>query len=140
MNLQEFTAKLNGREYRNEITKAEEAFAKENGWLVLFGQSDDSVELRGAIYDEVSAMEGADLHFANKQLIEVEEPFEDIDKQITFLAKYGLLLEGKKVEAVWDEEKDFVWTFETDIEHVAFDVLEDGEPFCRGIVFDLNKI
>jgi hypothetical protein len=37
----------------SEINKAEERQAKDAGLVVVFGYSDDGVELRGAIHDEV---------------------------------------------------------------------------------------
>ena len=42
---------LNGNEIGNEITKEQEQQAKENGLVVVFGYSDDNMELRGALYD-----------------------------------------------------------------------------------------
>lgn len=55
MNAKEFAAMLNGREYRREITKAEEKEAKAAGLIVAFGASDDNLELRGAVDDEIGA-------------------------------------------------------------------------------------
>lgn len=62
---------LNGREYTNEITKEEEREAKNSGLLVIFGASDDLIELRGAIYDEVGAINGGEVRIGkNGNLIE----------------------------------------------------------------------
>ena len=41
MTKEELAATLNGREYNHEITKEEEAEARENGLVVIFGASDD---------------------------------------------------------------------------------------------------
>ena len=38
---------LNGNEYRDEMTKEQEQAAKQNNLLVLFGASDDLLEMRG---------------------------------------------------------------------------------------------
>ena len=43
---------LNGRSYRNEITSSEEKLAKENNLVVVYGASDDLVELAGAMSEE----------------------------------------------------------------------------------------
>ena len=51
---------LNGNEYRDEMTKEQEQAAKENNLLVLFGASDDLLEMRGAIYDEAGAYDGGE--------------------------------------------------------------------------------
>lgn len=50
--LKEFAEKLNGRQYLNELTRELEAYAKENGIVVIYGQSDDLMEVRGAIDEE----------------------------------------------------------------------------------------
>lgn len=42
---------LDGNEYLEEMTKALEQAARENRLLVLFGQSDDLIEMRGVIHD-----------------------------------------------------------------------------------------
>ena len=44
MTLKEFAKMLDGREYLHEITKEEEALAKELGFVVVFGYSDDNAE------------------------------------------------------------------------------------------------
>ena len=32
------------------------------------------------------------------------------------------------------------WTYMTDIPHATFDVMDDGELYCRGIVFALADL
>lgn len=58
MTAKEFAAKLTGREMDAEITKAEELEAEQNGLVVVYGFSDDLVEFRGAIDDEVGCYNG----------------------------------------------------------------------------------
>ena len=55
---------LNGNEYRDEMTKEQEQAAKQNNLLVLFGASDDLLEMRGAIRDEVGAYDGGEYALA----------------------------------------------------------------------------
>ena len=54
----EFAARLNGRTYRNEVSTAEAKEAKAAGLVVVYGYSDDNVELAGAIDDEIGANDG----------------------------------------------------------------------------------
>lgn len=49
---------LDGNEYLEEMTREQERIAAENNLLVLFCQSDDLLEMRGAIHDEEDAMDG----------------------------------------------------------------------------------
>ena len=32
------------------------------------------------------------------------------------------------------------WSYLTDIPHKTFDIMEDGEIYCRGIVFSLDDL
>lgn len=50
---------LNRREYGAEISAGEAELARAAGLVVMFGASDDLVELRGAVRGEVSAYNGA---------------------------------------------------------------------------------
>ena len=58
MTKEELAARLTGREYRDEITAAEEAEARAAGLVVVFGASDDLMEFEGAIRDEIGCYDG----------------------------------------------------------------------------------
>lgn len=144
MTKEELAAKLTGREYTNEITKTEEAEAKKSGLVVIFGASDDLAELRGAIYDEAGCYDGGEFFLdpTGKQFLLPQ--IEDEDDEI--LKKYGVseaaravLAAAIKVEALWCKEPGYSWTFATDAPHATFEVMEDGEHYCRGIVIDLKE-
>ena len=44
---------------------------------------------------------------------------------------------ARKIKALWASEGDYSWTYRTDIPHATFEIVEDGAPYCRGIVFAL---
>lgn len=113
MTLKEFAKMLDGREYRHEITKEEEAMAKELGFVVVFGYSDDNAELRGAIDDEIDCFDGGKLE--HKDLPDV-------------------------IYANWcDIEIKYPWSYKTTIPHESFRIYRDGDYWCVGIVCDINK-
>ncbi len=134
MTKEELAAKLNGREYMEVevITKEEEAQAKASGLCVAFGYSDDCLELRGAWDDEISAYNGtlvkvnADGPVINECDDEDCPYFRELmEKTKDFiLAKYG-------------EEPGFSWWIESSLPFAPFDMMEDGEKFCRGIVVEV---
>ena len=62
MTAKELTAMLDGREVLGEISRVESETAKEAGLIVVYGYSDDNVEFRGAIDDEVGAWEGTTVY------------------------------------------------------------------------------
>lgn len=130
-------ALLTGREYREEMSKLEEAQAKAAGLVVVFGWSDDSVELRGAIDDEVGAYDGTTLRVTPLGALPAWDSVDHDDE-----AEAERYFEKKRagfreVEAQWSTVPGYSWTFKTEIPHATFEVVEDGEPYCRGIVFAL---
>ena len=132
MTAQELAAKLNGHEYRNEITKEEQAEAKAAGLVVVFGAGDDLMEFRGAIYDEADCFEGGEV------LVDGCGPLPDyhsISDEGGHEDYFSRKPNAKKIEALWCREGGYDWTYKTDIPHATFDVIEDGVPRCRGIVF-----
>lgn len=51
-----------------------------------------------------------------------------------------------KIKSLWGGgEKDengneITWTYATEIPHETFMIYEDGEPYCRGIVFSIDNL
>jgi hypothetical protein len=142
MTKEELAMRLNGREYGSEIHKVEEAMAKSAGLLVIFGASDDLVELRGAINEEVGAYDGATVLISvdGKILKDIEREDEDV------LESYDVLeivkekrKKAAKIKAVWSNSEP-PWTFETDLPHATFEVMEGEEKFCKGIVIDMKDV
>ncbi|WP_312435472.1 KTSC domain-containing protein [Janthinobacterium sp.] len=103
---------LTGREYMSEMFKEEEQQAKAAGLLVIFGASGDLMVFRGARRDELAA-------------------------GIAMLAPEPA---AKWVEALFGAEPDYSWTFRTDVPHATFEIVEGGEPYCRGIVIDVADL
>lgn len=141
MNKEQLAALLNGREIGSEITDSEEQQAARNGPVVIFGASDDLCELRGAINDELSACEGCTVLIGHdgRLLAEID------DQDIEVLDKYEVLAAVRdrhrgalKINARWCATPEYSWTFETDVPHATFDVMEGEEKYCRGIVVDLR--
>lgn len=128
MTTKEFALMLNGREYGCEITKAEEAIAKANGYVVVFGYSDDNVELRGAINDEVSAGE---VLFLNRELLT-----SDCDNDY---CPYFKKLHENAVSLVSEYEGEG-WVFDMPWTHDTFEVREGDGLFGIGAVFSLRDM
>ncbi len=137
MEVNELAAILTGREYRLEISDSEEVLAKAAGLVVVFGASDDLMEFRGAISDELGAWNGTTARLSMAGLL---KSWEEVDKEDeeAMEAYFKAKLSGfSEIEAQWDSE-GYSWTFRTDIPHATFEIVEDGEPYCRGIVFKLS--
>lgn len=126
---------LSGREYPFDLTKEEQAQAKAAGLLVIFGASDDLMELRGIECDEIGAP-GVALIDA-KGLLPNRDSIDDDAVLKDFFAREPL---ARKVEALWAAEDDTSWTYRTDVPHAHFDIMEDGIVYCRGIVIDVADL
>ena len=107
----ELANKLNGREYGYEIDKLIAEEAKKYGFVIVHGASDDLAEFRGAIDDEINCYNG------------------------------GRIFErgNKYIDAVWCKG-EYAWSYLTNIPHVDFDIYENGEKYCKGIIFDIKDL
>ena len=131
MTAREMADMLNGGLYGNEMTYEEELLARESGLVVAFGYSDDNVEFRGAIYDEVSCYDGGVIRLTRAGV--VAEPDCGHEDCKFYKAAIGA---AATIEAVWySTEINAARSFKTDIPHEKFNIYEDDELFCVGIVF-----
>lgn len=125
----EVAAQLDGCEYHNEGSKELWVLLKAQGIVVVYGYSDDLMEFSGAIDDEI----GAETAYVTPAGL-----FEACECECTYSKK--ALKATRTIKALWCAEPDICWTYETDIPHATFNVMEDGEVYCRGIVFALADV
>lgn len=144
MNKEQFAELLNGRQYRDEITKEEEKLAKENGLLVCFGASDDLLEFRGIVYDEVGAYDGGTALLVKKKGGKIDVISEDCLKEVQeIMDDKELEFDLPKIEIVAEwcpDDLECSWRIKSDLPHSTFDIMEDGELYCRGIIVEKSVI
>lgn len=131
MNAKQLAAMLGGRQMGNEIQADEEKLAREAGLVVVFGYSDDNVELRGAIHDEVSAYNGTTVYLGAAGILANDC---DDDRCPHFLRARE---RAPQFKAKWDDGSGAAWTFLVPWPHETFRVFEEKELFCVGVVFAL---
>ena len=124
---------LDGIEYAEKIDPDIIEYAKRAGIVIVFGSSDDLVEFRGAIKGEADCYGGKTVYFGLsgelRSLCDSEDcPYFELVRE-----------KANKIEAIWDSE-GYSWTYKIDIPHETFEILEDGEKYCRGIVFSVNAL
>ncbi len=129
---EEAAALLNGLQYPNEGSPALYAQMKAAGLVAVFGGSDDLMEFRGAVDDEIGASDGTEAPFNTRGLMKSE--CED-DECPYFKAS---LRNAKTITAHWCAEPGISWTYQTPIPHATFEIKEDEDTYCRGVVFDLK--
>lgn len=123
--VKEIAERLDGMQYGDRIPKDIEELAKENNIVIVYGYSDDLIELRGAIDDEIDAWGGGNVYIHNSKLMEVC----DVDCIYYQEAR----AKARKVTGTFKSH----WTFDSDFEYEAFTVYEDLELQCIGMVFKL---
>lgn len=130
-------ALLNGREYGSEITRDEATLAEASGLVVAFGYSDDNMEIRGAWgEDEFGCYDGGSWKIGSAGFLKDWDSIDHDDEtecEAYFKAKPSAT---KQLTAIWcPQDLGCSWAYELDIPHASFDIMEDGDLFCRGIVF-----
>lgn len=135
---------LNGREYRDEITEDEKKEAKEAWLIVVFWYSDDNVILNWAIDDEIWAWGWTSFYIRWNHLLKLEtldevlDSLDDYEWYLRWLANKDL--ESSKLIKAHDDKDWYTWFIETELSHSTFDIMEDWEKFCRGIIIDKNDL
>ena len=146
MTPKELADALNGIEYSatmrlhgSDLIK----LAKNAGLVVAYGFSDDLLEFDGAIYDEKGCYGGTAVLIDTEGLLpSFEAAREDEEGCRRYFERK---LNAREIEAIWrhspsDELDDPPWILKTDIPHESFMIVEEGEPFSRGIVFSLSSL
>ena len=137
MTKEDLAEQLNNIRYPVRINYETTEQARSNGLVIVYGASDDLMEFEGAISDEIGCFDGGDAFIDKEGLLPDRESIDnDEDLKDYFNRKDNV----RKIEAIWCESSSYSWTYKTDIPHATFDVMEDGDRYCRGIVIALNDI
>lgn len=129
LTMKEAAAALDGNEYRREGSKELFAQMKVAGLVAVFGASDDLMEFRGAVDDEVGDV---DAYFTKAGLLTNECR----DHNCPHFAKKKEA--ASHVAAIWCPDGiETSWLMRTELPNEAFTIREDGETYCIGLVFSL---
>ena len=145
---------FNGSELKNPYNIDVEKLCKEKKWVVLFPYSDDNLECRGYIDDEIGAWDGV------KALIYKKGDFypEDEDCETFRKAKYDMIYsvvnttfeaeteDGRiGIDMQWcPDDKPYTWYLECMYDKVAYfnvhdEDEEDDTTWARACVIDLSE-
>lgn len=159
---------LDGNEYGDELYNEHniniEELCKKNKWIVVFAYSDDCLELRGAIDDELGAWDGTIVKFikagdfylddcddygdddatyrkATQDMVVniCERELDHIKNSVGDLAKY----DGLIIEALWDpSNSDASWQMNCkgNVEYARFNIMEEEELYAECLIIDVSKL
>lgn len=124
---------LEGEQYPLTLGFATRNDAEKKGLVIVFGASDDTMVFQGAIEDTIDCYEGGIAYLDEKGLLQNKCDDED--------CPYFAELKKKAItiKAVWGQE-GYSWTYKTNTPHETFEVLDEDDKYCRGIVFSLKDI
>lgn len=132
--MEALAVELDGGQHQYPFAPAPDlvAQAKALGLVIVYGVSDDLVEFDGAFRDQVGRYDGGTVLVDSQGVLDRDQVDDDDDEAIT---AYTLRSKSaRRIEALWGQN-GFDWSYETDIPHATFEIMEGAEPYCRGIVF-----
>lgn len=130
-NIKEIAAKINGREYRKEMTQEIISELKELGLIAVFGASDDLCEFRGAFEDELGAWDGATFLWNGSLFIN------NNDDEAANLSKRDCFY----IEQTWCPDKEKSWGFKTNIPGAEkFEIKEEEQIYGEGLVIPFQSL
>jgi hypothetical protein len=129
MNIKQIAEQFNLSQYPLHVDTTSEKIMKELGFVVVFGASDDLMEFRGAIHDEIGAYEGTTAFIDAKGLLPDYENL-DVDDKEELKDYFSREPKSKSIEAIWcppngeGDNPEMSWGYKTEIPHETF--------FCDG--------
>lgn len=119
MNTKELAQALNNR-FNGYLSAQETQAAEEHGIVVVWSYDDDYIEFDGAIEGGI---------YGNEAYID--------GKTLKNKPTEGAL----KIKVILGDDFSYEFTYEVEIPHETFNLIdEDGEIYCRGIVFALSDV
>lgn len=134
---EELAKKIDGIKYGQDIDPSLVQGAKDNGLVIVYGFSDDLMEMEGAIYDE------GDCYGGEKFLIDrdgILPDYDDIEEEEEMDEYVKRKKKSKTIHAIRCAQDEPAWTYKTKIPHATFHVMDEDGIQCRGIVFSVDDL
>jgi hypothetical protein len=115
--------------------------AHQIGAAIIYGYSDDCILVEGTVADQAGAYGGGTFYVDSQGFLPLNSDL-TLGEEVTTLNECRKLVRrfGKsvKVEVIMEQD-GYYWQYKTDWPHKTFEIKEDGEPWCKGIVFLFPK-
>ncbi|NIB43836.1 hypothetical protein HBA55_29810 [Pseudomaricurvus alkylphenolicus] len=137
MNAKQLAEELQRQQYPLALSAERREKIKAAGLIVVMGHSDDVMLLLGAITDEFDCYDGGTALIDSKGLLPARENLEEDHELEEYFARKRIAV---PLEALWCAEPEHCWTYKTEIPHETFELFDDEEPYCRGLVMDIQDL
>lgn len=131
----DFAKRITGRQIGQAFSDEDRALAQASGLLIVYGASDDLIEMEGMFRDEAGVEDGDMVYVTDEGL--VEKPECDCSHAEDWYAE--AISVASEIEALWcpdDVDGNPSWAYRTDLPHATFTIVEGGELYCIGLVID----
>ena len=149
---------LNGNSYDNELDNRNnidvEKICKENKWVICFPYSDDCIEFKGYIDDELGAWDGGYYKFYKKGDFYLVDEYEETYKKVKSDTVIGSNESDCDIKVIWedvefdkDTNKKYIWNYivkNQNLPHAYFDIIDEDtdvdEVWAKCCVIDCSSI
>ncbi|MBQ8806584.1 MAG: hypothetical protein IJZ68_09100 [Bacteroidaceae bacterium] len=128
MNIKEFAENLGTRPTGDEVPYHMVCEAQHQRYLVIFGASDDLVEICGHHHYEFDAFRPTTLYVTRNRVYSSDEIHPTTAKPIH--VEYSTPTATNPA----------LWKLTTEIPHATYNIMDGDELFCKGLVIDLNNL
>jgi len=139
MELKEIAAKLDRVGIRDEDKRISSLGELDSNIVIVYPYSDDCIEFRGAIYDELGACDGVVIHLNENGLIQKTCEDEDCPHEKDLFVNTPF-----QIHQLWCKREGFSWTYETNIPNaekfIIMETEDDIEYFGEGLVFSMKDL
>jgi hypothetical protein len=124
--------------YGDSIPHAAIEMAASMGAVIVYGYSDDGVGVEGAADDQGGAYGGNTLWLDREGFLPINEDLTLQDDEPATVEQCRKIVQrfdsAVKLKAIW-ADSGIAWRYEVGVEHRNFEIIEDGEVWCEGVVF-----
>ena len=129
MTREEFAKQLDNSAYPFELTPPDSIIAKQEGFVVIYGASDDLVELDGCYEEEAGCFDGGIVSFDGSGTSD------DGEDHANLLEVYWCGKCNNKAITT-----DATWEYRAGFPASTFSIYDDDELYCRGLVVDVKEL
>jgi hypothetical protein len=129
-------------EYGDQIPTAALELAKNIQAAIIYGYSDDSIMVSGVTEDQADAYKDKNVWVDKEGFLPINENQNCTDAGIETISDCRKLVkrfdQSVKLQVI-EDQGGWLWQYKTDWPHRVFEMKEDGDPYCKGIVFLFPK-